>query len=74
MDFAYTAEQEKLREEVRGFIKANVTPELLHEADAEASTTPEYTLPGYSGTVMSFIECRQNEKLFNTSGMPAAIA
>ena len=41
MDFAYTAEQEKLREEVRGFIKANVTPELLHEADAEASTTPD---------------------------------
>ncbi len=41
MDFAYTAEQEKLREEVRGFIKQNVTPELLHETDAEASTTPD---------------------------------
>lgn len=41
MDFAYTAEQEKLRAEVQSFIKQNVTPELLHETDAEASTTPD---------------------------------
>ncbi len=36
MDFAYTAEQEALRREVRQFIKQNVTPELADEANPES--------------------------------------
>src|SRR4051812_5640756 len=37
MDFAYTPEQEKLRREVRQFIKENVTPELADETDPHGS-------------------------------------
>ncbi len=33
MDFAYTPEQETLREEVRQFIEDNVTPEILAEIE-----------------------------------------
>jgi 3-oxocholest-4-en-26-oyl-CoA dehydrogenase alpha subunit len=36
MDFAYTAEQEALRREVRQFIKENVTAELADEANPES--------------------------------------
>ena len=36
MDFAYTAEQEALRREVRQFIKQNVTAELADEANPES--------------------------------------
>ena len=35
MDFAYTAEQEALRRDVRQFIRENVTPEVAEEADSE---------------------------------------
>jgi len=36
MDFAYTAQQEALRREVRRFIKENVTPEVAEEMDMHA--------------------------------------
>ena len=36
MDFAYTAQQEALRREVRRFIKENVTPEVAEEMDPHA--------------------------------------
>ncbi|RPI41605.1 MAG: acyl-CoA dehydrogenase family protein, partial [Betaproteobacteria bacterium] len=36
MDFAYTAQQEALRREVRQFIKENVTPDLADELDPES--------------------------------------
>jgi alkylation response protein AidB-like acyl-CoA dehydrogenase len=36
MDFAYTAEQEALRRDVRQFIKENVTPDLSEETNPES--------------------------------------
>jgi alkylation response protein AidB-like acyl-CoA dehydrogenase len=33
MDFAYTSEQEALRNEVRQFIEDNVTPQIIHEIE-----------------------------------------
>ena len=33
MDFAYTPEQEALRDEVQHFIKDNVTPQIIHEIE-----------------------------------------
>jgi alkylation response protein AidB-like acyl-CoA dehydrogenase len=46
MDFAYTAEQEALRREVRQFIKENVTPEVADEANPEtAGDRPRGTGP-----------------------------
>ena len=46
MDFAYTAEQEALRREVRQFIKENVTPEVADETNPEtASERPRGTGP-----------------------------
>ncbi len=38
MDFAYTAEQEALRRDVRSFIKKEITPEIAAELDPETST------------------------------------
>ena len=46
MDFAYTAEQEALRRDVRQFIKENVTPEVADEANPEtAAERPRGTGP-----------------------------